>query len=222
MAALPSLAPEERVVGLALYGLLAAGAPCTAEELASRSGLTAGRVGELLASLPTATVEAGAVTGFLGLRVGEGRHRVRFLLRQGGEEGTELAAWCAWDALFIPSLVGLRAEVRSRCPSTGAPISLEVDPHDGVVRASPEGVVLTFLTDPAPFCGDLVAGFCRWIHFFTGAEAAARWSGGARARERGGAPGIAVLSLADGIAVGRLTNEAIFGAAAPTGAAPRG
>jgi len=212
-AALPRLDADERRVGVAVYALLAAGAVCSAGAIAVRCGLAPGRVRAVLGRLPTATVEDGAVTAFLGLRRGDGAHRVSF-------GGGGLSVWCAWDALFVPELAGAPALAESSCPVTGEPITVEVHPEFGVVRSSPDDALLSFLARPAPFAGDVVSGFCRWIHFLSGPDAARDWLGSA-----GGGPDpscprtpeLTVISLDAGFALGRMTNAAIFGDARPAG-----
>src|SRR5439155_14324278 len=58
--------------------------------------------------------------GFWGLSIGPMPHRL-IVNRQ------SLYAWCAWDTLFLPELLGVTAEIESRCPTTGRPITLTVD-----------------------------------------------------------------------------------------------
>ncbi len=203
-AALPSLDGDQRRVGLAVYRLLVEGRPATAAAVAEQLGELVGTVTPVLATLPTATVSNGAIVAFLGLQRAEGRHVLCF-----GD--ATLATWCAWDTLFLPGLVGRAAVARSRCPTTGEEVVVEVDPVSGVTAAMPGDAVLSFLVHPAPFDGDVVAGFCRYIHFFADPDAAQAWRSSAAEPGGGTPPELTVLSLADGVALGTSTNRLVFG-----------
>ena len=41
----------------------------------------------------------------------------------------DLSTWCAWDSLFLPSMLNLTATVESSCPATGEKIRLTVTPE---------------------------------------------------------------------------------------------
>lgn len=197
--ALPTLAPDHRRLGIAIYAVMAAGKAATVPALAAASALGEDAVARLLETLPTATTAGGEVSAFLGLQRAPGAHRLSF-------ETAALSTWCAWDTLFLPALLDRPATVASVCPVTGAPITLAVDPRAGVTGAPP-ATRLTFLADPAPFDGEVIAGFCRWIHFVRDDAAAAAWlAAGPGARPRG-----VVLGLDEGFALGRLTNALLFG-----------
>jgi alkylmercury lyase len=76
----------------------------------------------------------GAVVGAaLTLRPTPHRFRVR---------GHDLYAWCGFDALFLPIVLGERAEVASTCPVTGEAIHLTVEADGTVSGAEPPGVVV--------------------------------------------------------------------------------
>lgn len=205
LLALPPLDKEEQLVGLAIYGLMASGRPADRETVARHLDLPVARVAEVFARLPTATVTDGEVRAFLGLQLAPGRHQLTV-------DGRDLSTWCAWDTLFLPQLMGRSVHVSSRCPVTDTRVSLEIDPRAGVVAVSPRKALLSFLAAPAPFAGELRAGFCRWIHFLADDAAAEAWLDDApsAARER---PPMIVLSLEDGFALGRRTNDALFGRA---------
>lgn len=204
-AALPPLDGAQRLVGLAVYRAMAEGLPATPARLAGLSGLPLAVVAEVVAGLPTATVEAGAVIAFLGLQVTPGHHRLAF-------GNVVLGTWCAWDTLFLPELVGRVGTATSVCPVTGDPVTVVVDPVCGVRHAVPAGARLTFVARPRPYGDDLAVGFCRWIHFVRDDEAGAAWIAGHDGAGRSAdAPELTVLSLADGVALGRRTNALLFG-----------
>ncbi|HQU16284.1 MAG: alkylmercury lyase MerB [Gammaproteobacteria bacterium] len=167
--AFPRLSVEEQRLSLALYGLLAQGRPVSAERLADTLGQEASGVRRRLEDWPGVLRDAqGAVIGFLGLAIGETAHRFRV-------GGTTLYTWCAWDALFLPELLGATAQVESSCPATGQPIRLTVGPQR-VEAVAPARTVLSFLV---PGAEDLrlhtISRFCHYVHFFASAAAGQGW-----------------------------------------------
>jgi alkylmercury lyase len=118
--AMPTLSDEQQPVALNLYGLLAEGQPVEHQRLAIRSGLPPDHINQLLGELPGVYLdENGRVIGFWGLTIRPMAHRLLV-------ENRVLYAWCAWDTLFLPELIGKPAQVQSTCPTTGEPISLSV------------------------------------------------------------------------------------------------
>ncbi len=204
VAALPRLDAEGRAVGRAVYRLIAAGLPAEPATIAASTGMPAHRVATIAASLPTASVGGDEITAFLGLQREPGRHKITFGDQRRG-------AWCAWDTLFLPALVGQSARVESRCPVSGSVVRLVIDPREGVRHVSPPGTVLSFLKTPAPYSGAIQAQFCRWIHFLAGEREAQAWIAGDRSG-REVPPAMVALSLAEGVELGRRTNAMIFGA----------
>jgi alkylmercury lyase len=195
-AARPRFDAGEQQVALALYRLLAKGAPVTPDALAERAGLSVDHAGALLDDWPEAfRDEAGRVVAFGGLSLTETKHRFEV-------DGRDLYAWCAWDTLFIPELLGLTALVTSTCPTSGETIELTVT-RRGVGRATPASSVLS-MRAPTDCCAgdDLIARFCQHVHFFTSHDAAESWLA-----ER--ADGF-VLALDQGFELGRLGNRMDF------------
>ena len=113
--------------------------------------------------------EEGRVVGFRGLAQPETPHRFEV-------NGARLHAWCAWDTLFLPALIGKTARVSSQCPVTGETISLTVAP-DGVEALSPEGAVVSMLMPADGFDADVIQSFCHHVHFFASREAGEQWIG---------------------------------------------
>jgi alkylmercury lyase len=194
-AATPTLSDDQQHIALNLYGLLAEGQPVEHQRLATRAGLTAAQVTALLGELPGVYLdENGRVIGFWGLTIRPMAHRLIV-------DDRVLYAWCAWDTLFLPELIGEPAKVQSTCPTTGEPISLSV--RDGeVADVAPESTVLSFLHRDRPFDADAIATFCHYVHFFADHAAAEQWTSQRDATF--------VISLADGVEIARLANAARF------------
>ena len=199
IAAVPKLGAREQRIGLGLLRTLVQGRPASDDAVAVAAGAAESEVRDAMGVWPGVFGgDHGRVVGFMGLSVVEfGEHRVEV-------DGRRLTAWCAWDTLFLPGLLGRTARVSSRCPVTGEAISLTVA-ADGPNGPHPAGTVLSFLAPERPFDADVVRSFCHFAHFFASEGAAQEWIA-----EH---PGTFTLSIEDGFELGRVTNAATFGAA---------
>jgi alkylmercury lyase len=186
-------------VQLALYRLIAEGDPVALGRLAAAAGLGRGEVGAILGALPASSFqrdEAERILGFRGLGQVPSRHRLSFA-------GRALYAWCAFDCLFLPALLGGPVEVASTCPVTGTGIRLSVTPR-GVAALTPETTVMTFvMPEIAAMRADLRGSFCCHVNFFASEQAAQAW----RAKNRDAA----IVSLDEGFELGRIRNQTSFG-----------
>jgi alkylmercury lyase len=90
-------------------------------------------------------------------------------------DGRALAAWCAWDMLFLPELLGRTAGVPSRCPIAGEKISLTVGPA-GVADLHPAETVVSFMASDDPLGADVICSFCHFVHFFASEQAGRQWT----------------------------------------------
>lgn len=192
----PELDDEARRAALATYRLLAEGAPLPVSRIAEATDLAPEMIEGLIDSWPGVFRDHdGNIVGFWGLAIGplDPEHRIEV-------DGQTLWAWCAWDTLFLPDVLGKEARIISTDPQTGETVRLTVGP-DGVVQTSHEGAVLSFLVPDGPFSEkDVVSEFCHFIHFFSSREAGERW-----VREH---TGTILLSLEDGFELGRVRNRA--------------
>jgi len=196
VAAMPALDADERGMAIELYRLLAEGEPVSPERLAGRLALPVGWVTAAIATWPTAhRDEFGDVIAFWGLSLRETPIRLDV-------GGRRLHAWCAWDGLFIPQILGGEARVAAACPVSGARISLLVGPG-GVRGVSPPTAVLSFRRPGDDCAADILRCFCHEVRFFSSREAARRWTAG----HAGSFP----LSLEEGFDLGRMLIGRWFG-----------
>jgi alkylmercury lyase len=195
--ATPDFDEEQQHVALEVYRRLAEGSPAPAADVAVRVGISPEHVQDLLRSWPGVFLDRDdSVVGFWGLTIK--RLSPTHRLEVGGRE---LFAWCAWDTLFLPGILGATAPVESRCPTTAETISLVVSP-EGVVETSHPGAVVSFLLPDRDFDADVIQSFCHFVHFFASAEAGEAWTAGH--------PGTFLLSLEEAFELGRQLNAMNF------------
>ncbi|TMK98261.1 MAG: alkylmercury lyase [Actinobacteria bacterium] len=198
-AAMPKFDRTEQELSLALLRELAHGAPVGIGRLTVATSQRPEQTTAMLERLPGVfRDEQQRVVGFMGLTVVEmGEHRIHL-------HGRALSAWCAWDTLFLPDLLGETAGVTSRCPITGEQISLTVLPT-GPADLQPADVVVSFLLPEAEFDASVIQRFCHFVHFFASSEAAAEWTA-----EH---PRTFTLSVKEAYELGQLTNRAVWSSA---------
>jgi len=174
----PALDEAGREISLDIYRRLARGAPVVLCEAA------AARVRKW----PGVYYDSrGRIVGYWGLSLAPMRHRLRIGAR-------ELFAWCAWDTLFLPAVLGTRIEVESER------VHLVVSPEK-VEAADPPGLLVSFVVPSGEGVrADIITSFCHHVHFYT-SETAEK------------PPGAFLLSLAEAFEVGRLLNRRRYGAA---------
>ena len=192
----PQFDSEARRLARTLFGLLARGYPVSIALVARKSGLTAGKARGYLDSWWGVRYDSdGRIIGSWGLDLFPTRHQLRVAER-------DLFAWCAWDALSLPALIGEEAEVASLCPATGDDIRLSMAP-EGVLDAEPEDARLALGVPAAGASSpDARKAFCRDVRFLADGQAAAEWQ-----REH---PGVRILSLEEGHRLGRTVWRALL------------
>lgn len=107
-------------------------------------------------------------------------------------DGRRLYTWCALDALMFPAVIGQTAHVRSRCPQTGAPVTLTIAPNE-VLALKPAGAALSLLPPGAQ--EDIRSAFCCHVHFFVSHQAGEDW--------RLQRPGAEIVSVEDAFRLGQ-------------------
>lgn len=202
-AAMPRLDATEQRIALALIRQLAHGAPVSSSQLATATGMPEAQITDTLERLPgTFRDDQHRVVGFMGLTVeAMGEHRIHLHERA-------LSAWCAFDTLFLPDLLGETVCVTSRSPTSGTEISLTVTPT-GLADPQPPRAVVSFLIPETEFDANVIHSFCHFVHFFAFPQDGELWTA-----EH---PGTFLLSLKDAYHLGQLTNHAVFGTALTPG-----
>lgn len=186
---------DDAPLALALLDELAKGEPVEVSQLSRAAGRDEADLGATLDRWPNVHCDAQArVVAFGGLSVAPSEHRFEVA-------GRQLYTWCAWDTLFLPSLLGREARVESSCPVTGTEVRLTVGP-EGVQVTEPSALQVSF---PAPASTDtshIIASFCCHVHFLAGQDAAAKWLD----ENQDGL----TLSLDDAVELGRLATRPLL------------
>jgi alkylmercury lyase len=155
---------ELRVV---LLHLLAEGRPVPPGALANRLGWSAERVASIVQGCPdTELDQSGQIVGW-GLSLLPTTHQFRL-----GER--TLFTWCALDTLMYPAILGLAANISSRCPITGTTVRLVVQP-DGIANLQPAGAVVSIALPDEPACACTRETFCAHSYYFASQEVAQSW-----------------------------------------------
>ena len=115
--------------------------------------------------------------------------------------GNTSYAWCAWDTLFIPELVGATAQITSACTTTDKVISMMVTGRG--VHSDQTDIWLSFLLpDEKAIEEDVTTNFCHFVHFFSSKTAGETWT----AQNEG----TFLLTLDDAFNVGKKVNAARY------------
>lgn len=99
----PTLNALEQRLSLELYRLLAEGQPVPRAKLAKQLGISLETVNQIIESWPGVfSDEQERVVGYWGLAIPAAYTSPHQLTIN----GRRLSAWCAWDTLFLPQLLG--------------------------------------------------------------------------------------------------------------------
>ena len=199
---LPTLDPFEQRLSLELYRLLSGGQPVARAVLAERLRVSAEIVDRILDGWPGVFSDSERrIVGYWGLSIAAAYTSSHQLMI----DGRRLSAWCAWDTLFLPSLLGKPAEVESRSPGLAGAVKLTVTPT-GVKHLEPKDAHVSFvLPNTTDVLKDIVNTFCHFVHFLPSRQAGDAWA----AQH----PGTFILSVAEAHAIALLKNRAQYGGA---------
>jgi len=170
---------------IALLRELAKGRPVSQTTLAMTLGCPAERVAAALEQATSAEYDHdGNIVGY-GLTLGETSHALEI-------NGRRLYAWCAFDTLMFPALIGQTARVSSHCAATGTPVSLTVAPNE-LRDVEPADAAVSLILPQA--AADIRQSFCRHVHFFASVLTAEDWASKHK--------GVEVVSVQDAFGLGR-------------------
>ena len=198
----PTLDSFEQRLSLELYRLLSGGQPVARAVLADRLQVSGEIVDRILDGWPGVVSDSELrIIGYWGLSIA-GAYTSPYQLTI---EGQRLSAWCAWDTLFLPELLGKPAEVEAQSPGQAGSVKLIVTATN-VDHVEPEDAHVSFLMpDAGEVRKDIVTTFCHFVHFFPSRPAGKAWA----AQH----PGTFILSVAEAHAIARRKNQAQYGEA---------
>lgn len=163
----------QRRVALATYRLLADRAPVAPEGIAKATGINATTITSWLDEWPGVFRDPdGRVVGFWGLALSPLSPRYELVDHHTGE--VVGYAWCAWDTLFLPALLGRTLDVTAADGLSGATITLTVAP-DGVRSLGPANTVVSFQAPTDEWDEDILTSFCHKVLFFADGPGAEAW-----------------------------------------------
>ncbi len=139
----------------------------------------------------------GNIVGLLGLSQKDHPHRFTV-------NGRAFHTWCAWDSLFLPTLLKMDASVESFCPVTKSHIQLSVTP-DRVALIKPDDAVMSMVAPDKKIrvqgvVEEIWNNFCCRVHFFSSTQAAGEWIA-----DKG--KNLVMLSIEEGYDLGNLAFE---------------
>lgn len=123
----------------ATIDLLADGVPVDATRIAAATGMSESAAAEQLVAARTVGYELDNKGRLVGAALTLNPTPYHFRVR-----GNDLYAWCGFDTLFLPILLGERATVTSTCPETrrGIELTVEADGTFGAVTPATATVAI--------------------------------------------------------------------------------
>jgi len=110
-------------------------------------------------------------------------------------DGTQLYAWCAYDAIYAPGVLGKPVRIVSQDSVTGETIRLSITPA-GVSKVQPEDTVVTVVSTDTDLVGGPEGPRCSQMLFFGSRESAEKW-----AKNR---PDVSILTVEEVFEIARL------------------
>lgn len=86
----------------------------------------------------------------------------------------DLYAWCAWDAIYAPGVIGKPAQIVSKDPVTGEMIQISMTPA-GLEKVQPENAVVSVVGTEVDMRGGPESSRCTQMLFFGSRESAEQW-----------------------------------------------
>lgn len=191
-----NLSNFERKVSIQIYRELAKGKSVGVAAIATSLGYPFDKVKKVISEWPGVFYdEAKDIIGYWGLTIKKMSHSLNV-------DGITLFTWCAWDALFIPQILGKSAEIKSEDPKTKEKIRITISPN-GIENIEPQETVVSFMVpDADKIRTDIVNSFCHYVHFFSSADTANNWISYSDKKED-----MIILSLNEAFDLGRQKNH---------------
>lgn len=148
--------------------LLAEGQPVSAERLAAKLNLPVALVNSIFDQKRASAGEWNDEGHLIGsaLTLVPTQHSIRV-------KSQELYAWCAFDTLILPVLIGESVQVVSPDPITGELIHLTITPS-GIKESVPKTTLISIDLSGSQITGPQSLG-CKRMHFFSSNETAVQW-----------------------------------------------
>lgn len=164
---------DQRRVALTTSRLLAGGGPATNQTIGEATGIDETTLAGYFAEWEGVFRNGDdAVVGFWGLAAEP--LEPTYELRDHHSGHPVGYAWCAWDTLFLPTLLNRTLDITAADGHTGDPVTLTVSPA-GAQQVRPAGVVVSFVAPDGPWPPDFLTTFCHKVLFFTQTENADAW-----------------------------------------------
>lgn len=109
-------------------------------------------------------------------------------------DNKRLYAWCAYDAIYAPGVVGKPAQIVSNDPVTGETIRVSITPT-GVEKVQPESTVVSVVGAETDMRAGPASPRCTQMLFFESRESAEHW--------RRNRSGIFILTVEEVFEIGR-------------------
>lgn len=146
-----------------MQALAETGRPLAPVHLARRLQMSQEDLAAHLARVPDTEFDTqGHIVGW-GITLIPTQHQFRL-------KGGLFFAWCAFDTVLFPPLLGVEAQVQSVCAASGQPITFRAGP-EGIEALTPTSSVLSLIL-PAARCDCVRGTFCQQSLFFQSEEAA--------------------------------------------------
>lgn len=101
-------------------------------------------------------------------------------------DGKNLYAWCAYDAIYAPGVIGKNAIIDSVDPISNESLRIKVSP-EGVTESEPKMIFATVVGMDADARGGAESPRCNQMHFFVSEENASKWAADH--------PGVAIMTV---------------------------
>lgn len=175
-----------------VLGLLADGRPVSAEQIATGTDRSVEEVRGWLEQARDHGYEVDDRGRLVGAALTLQPTAYEFRVR-----GNDLHAWCGFDTLFLPMVLGESARVRSTCAITDRPVRFDIDADGTITDAVPDTIQVAIVGPAVTNCGTTgpASPVCRQMPFLANPRAGLAW--------QTAHPGVAVVSLADAIEVAR-------------------